>query len=262
MISQMIPIQIAAFTSLLSLAVFSVATSMAAEIKLLSAGALESSLKNLIPQFERTSGHKVVLVTGTAGSMAARIEKGEVADVGIVTSAQIETLMKQGKIATNTRVDVAKVAVGIATRKGAVKPDITTVEALKRALVAAKSIGHFDPAIGSASGAYAARWLAGLDIAAELKPKVRLFNSPATYFDAISTGEAELGFGQMTEIMAVLSKNIDLVGPLPVEVQNYTRFSAAILANSKEPDAGSALIRYLSAPASAAVMKEKGLDAY
>ncbi len=230
----------------------------AGDLRLLSAGALESSVISLIPDFERSSGHKVKAEFGPAGAMASRIQKGEAVDVGIVTTAQIDALITQGRILSGTQVAIAKVGLGIATRRGAAKPDIGSVEAFKRVLLAAKSIAHSDPASGTASGPYAAQLLGSLDVATELKSKIKLFASAAPLFEALAKGDVELGFGQITEILATPS--IELVGPLPPALQNFTRFSIGLVATSKEPEESRALISFLTTPAAAAVMKEKGFD--
>jgi molybdate transport system substrate-binding protein len=134
-----------------------------------------------------------------------------------------------------------------------------TAEAFKRALSAATSIGHTDPAGGASSAIYAAQLLARLDNSAELKPKIKTFASNALLFEAVAKGEVELGFGQVSEIVA--ASGVDLVGPLPASVQDYSRYSAAVPASAKEPDAGKAFISFLVSPAAVTVMKAKGIDA-
>jgi len=230
----------------------------ASEITLLYVGALRSSMTELIPTFEKSSGHTVKAEAGAAGAMVARIQKGEVVDVGIVTTAQIATLVTQGKIVSGTQVSIARVGMGIAMRKGAPKTDISSVEAFKRTLLAAKSIGHTDPASGASSAIYAGQMLARLDIAAELKPKIKLFASNALLYEAVANGDVELGFGQITEILA--ERRVDLVGPLPAPVQNISQFSAGVPANAKEPAAGKAFISFLTSPPAAAAMKAKGFE--
>lgn len=230
----------------------------AAEIKVLSAGALRSSTTTLIPDFEKSTGRKIAIESGAAGAIANRIQTGEVVDVSIVTTAQIERLVAQGKVVAGTQVIVARVGMGISARKGAGHFDISSVDALKRTLLAAKSIGHTDPASGASSAIYAAKLLAGLDIAAELKPKTKIFASNALLHDAIAKGDVELGFGQKTEILA--EAHLEFVGPLPASVQNVSEFSAGIVTTAREPDAGKAFINFLTSPAAAAVMKAKGFE--
>jgi molybdate transport system substrate-binding protein len=230
----------------------------AAEIKVLSVGALNSLTKELIPTFEKSTGHKVTIESGAAGAMANRIQKDEVVDVGIVTTVLIERLVTQGKVMAGTQVIVAKAGMGISARKGISKLDIGSIDAFKRTLIAAKSIGHTDPASGASSAIYAAKLLAGLDIAAELKPKIKTFASNALLHEAIAKGDVELGFGQKTEILA--DAHLEFIGPLPAPVQNISQFSAGVVASTKEPDAAKAFINFLTSPVAAAVMKEKGFE--
>jgi len=247
----------AAFSSIL-LAAIPGSIVNAADIKVLSVGALRSSTTSLIPDFEKSTGHKVTIESGPAGAMANRIQKGEVVDVGIVTTALIEGLVTQGKVMAGTQVIVARVGMGIGARRGAGKLDIGSMDAFKRTLLAAKSIGHTDPASGAPSGIYAAKLLAALDIAAELKPKIKIFASTALQYEAIANGDVELGFGQKTEILA--EARVEFVGPLPTPVQNISQFSAGVVTSAKEPDAAKAFINFLTSPAAAAVMKAKGFE--
>jgi molybdate transport system substrate-binding protein len=230
----------------------------ASEVKVLYVGSLKSSLAELIPSFEKSSGHKVKAESGAAGEMADRIQKGEAVDVGIVTTAQIEKLVTQGKIAPGSEAGIAKSGMGVGAPRGAAKTDIRSLEAFKQALRKAKSIGHTDPASGASSAIYAAHLLASLDNPAELKPKIITFASNALLFEALAKGDVELGFGQMSEIVA--APGVDLVGPLPTPVQSYSQYSAAIPVSAKEPDAGRAFISFLTSPAAVAVMKAKGID--
>jgi len=148
----------------------------------------------------------------------------------------------------------------VAVRKGADKPDVSSVEALKRALIDARSIAYLDPATGAASGIYVAGLLDRLGIAPQLTPKVKLLTiTPGVnVFEALGKGEVELQFGQMSEIIA--APGVELASPLPAEIQNYTVFAAGIVAGSKQQGADEALIRFLSSPAAAAVMRTKGLE--
>jgi molybdate transport system substrate-binding protein len=232
----------------------------AAEIRVVSPASMQTAMDELVPEFEKSSGHKVMIAFGPVGAVADRIWKGEAADVAIVSRQQIEDLRKEGKIVEGSRVDLAKVGVGVAVRKGAAKPDLSSVEALKRALLDAKSIAYLDPASGAVSGTYVAGLLDRLGIAAQLKPKVKLITitPSATAFEVLAKGDVALQFGQITEIIA--APGVDFAGPLPAEIQNYTVFAAGIVAGSKQQEAGTALIRFLSSPAAAAVMKTKGLE--
>lgn len=228
----------------------------AAEIKVLSAVGVKPVMVELIPQFEQSSGHKVTIDYGTVGALVGRIQKGEAADVVIVSGRQMDVLEKQGRVASGSRVDFAKLGVGVFVRKGAPKPDVSSVEALQRTLLAAKSIGHADPARGGAIATYVAGLLGRLDIAADIKSKIRLF--PPSDYDLIAKGDIEIGFGGIGEILT--APGVELVGPLPAAIQNYTLFAAGIGAGSKEQEAGKALIQLLSSPAAAAVLKAKSFE--
>jgi molybdate transport system substrate-binding protein len=191
--------------------------------------------------------------------MVARIQRGEVVDVAVVTTPQMEKLVIEGKITPGTQVSISRSGMGLGAPKGAAKSDIGSRESLQQVLSAAKSIGHTDPAGGASSAIYAAQLLARLDNAAELIPKIRTFASNGLLLEAVSNGEVELGFGQMSEILA--APGVDLVAPLPASVQHYSRYSAAVPASAKERDAGKAFISFLGSPAALAIMKAKGIDA-
>jgi molybdate transport system substrate-binding protein len=230
----------------------------AADISVLSVGALRSSTAALIPDFEKSTGNKVTIESGSAGAMAKRIQNGEPVDVAIVTTALIDRLAAEGHIKPGTQAVVAKAGMGVSARKGAGSFDIASTDALKRTLLAARSIGHTDPASGASSAIYAAKLLADLDIAAELKPKIKVFSSNALLHEAIAKGDVELGLGQQTEILA--EPRLQLVGPLPASVQNISQFSAGVVMSTKELDAANAFISFLTSPAAASVMKAKGFE--
>jgi molybdate transport system substrate-binding protein len=229
----------------------------AAEIRVLSGAAVKPVMDEIIPRFERSSGHKVTIdYEPTAPVIANRIEKGEAVDVAIATQEGIASFVKQGRITGGSSVDIARGGLGAFVRKGRPKPDISSVEALKRTLLAAKSIAHGDPARGGRNAIYIADLLGRLDIAAAIKSKITIF--PPGVFDTIAKGDVELGFGGITEIMA--DPRVELVSPLPAEIANYTQFTAGILASSKEQDAGQVLIQFLTSPAAEAIMRAKGFE--
>ncbi len=227
----------------------------AAELKVASAVGVKPVMAELIPQFEQSSGHSVRIDYGT-GAVVGRIQKGEATDVVIVTGSQIDALEKQGRLVSGSRVDFAKLGVGVFVRKGAPKPDVSSVETFKRTLLAAKSIGHANPARGGAIATYVAGLLGRLDIAAAIKPKIRLF--PPSDYDLIARGDVEIGFGGIAEILT--APGVDLVGPLPTEIQHYTLLAAGIGASSNQQDAGKAFIQFLSSPAAAAALKAKNFE--
>lgn len=230
----------------------------AAEIKLLSANALEYAMPELLMEFERSSGHKVTGEYRTAGAVADRIQKGEAVDVTIVTRSQIDALQKQGRIVENSRADIVKVGIGVFVRRGASKPDITSVDSFKRSLSATKSIAYIDPTSGGASGIYMTGLMERLGIAAEMRPKTKLAAPGGPLYEMVARGDAEIGFTQISELLA--QPSVELIGPLPATIQNYTPFAAGIVASSKQVDAGKALIVFLSSPASVAALKAKGFE--
>ena len=227
------------------------------EIKLLSASALHPAIDTLIPEFEKSSGHKLTVAYGTAGAVADGVQKGEAADVVISSVPMIDRLQGQGKVAAGERVIFAKVGVGAFVRNGAAKPDISSADAFKRSMLAAKSIAYPDPAGGGASGIYVAGLLERLGIAAEMKPKTKL-STLATLYPSVASGEVEIGFNQVSEILA--QPTIELAGPLPPAIQNYTQFAPGIVTASTQADAGRALVTFLSSPKAQTVLKEKGFE--
>jgi len=229
----------------------------AAEIKVLTAGAFKQVLVALLPDFERTSGHKVVVENDTVGALTKRIEGGETFDLAVLTPAAVDALASKGKLVSGSRANLARVGIGVVVKEGAPKPDVGSLAAFKQALLAAKSVAYIDPAAGGSSGIYVAGLLDKLGIAAEVKPKAKLIPGGAVA-EHVARGEAELGIHQISEILPV--KGVTLVGPLPADIQNYTVYAAALGAQAKESDAAKALLKALSGPAAAEVLKSKGME--
>jgi molybdate transport system substrate-binding protein len=231
----------------------------AAEVRVMISGGLTAAYKELVPEFERLTGNKVLTAYGpsmgtTANAIPIRLERGEPADVLIMVGYALGDLVKQGKVVADSRVDLTKSLIGIAVKSGAPKPDIGSAEALKHALLAAKSIAYSD----SASGVYVStEMFAKLGIADEMKDKARKI--PATpVAEIVARGDAEIGFQQISELRPVAG--VDIVGPLPPELQKVTVFSAGIASVSKEPDAGKALIKFLASPAASATIVKSGME--
>jgi molybdate transport system substrate-binding protein len=231
----------------------------AADIKCLFPLAFRSSLDELVPKFEESTGNKVTIDYGTIGALTARLRKGEIADVAIVSDKQFNELQQEGKLVADTRVDVAKLGDGVFVRKGAPKSDISSVEAFKRALMEAKAIAYLDPASGAPSGIYIAKLLERLGIAAQMTPKTRLLLTGKSLFDAVVNGDADIGFIQITELLA--EPRVELLGPLPLAIQDYTNYAAGIVTTSQHPDLGKALIGFITSPSARAVMKTRGFEA-
>jgi molybdate transport system substrate-binding protein len=224
----------------------------AAEIKVLASNALKTTLEELAPRFEKATEHKIAFTFGTAVGLKGDIEKGAAVDVALLTASAIDDLIKQGKLAGN-RTDVARSASGMAVRKGAPKPDISTTEAFKRTLLEAKSICYVEQ---GGTGIYLKSLLERLGIAEELKAKTKLLPSTNPAAQAVANGEAEIGMTQISEILPY--PGAELVGPLPAEIQLYTVFAAGSQANAS--DAAKAFIAFLRSPEAAPVIKAKGLE--
>jgi molybdate transport system substrate-binding protein len=220
-------------------------------IKVMASAAFKEAYKELVPQFERASGHTVETLWVPSVQMMSRLKGGETVDLVILSAASLDELMKAGIIAT--RYDLAKSGVGVAVRAGAPKPDISSGEALKRAVLAAKSIVYST----GPSGIYLAGLFQHMGIAEQVKPKLKqVQGEPAGA--SVARGEAEIGFQQVSELLPV--PGIDLVGPLPPDVQQITTFSAGLHVGAKEPDAARALVKFLTAPAAAPVIRKKGME--
>jgi len=203
----------------------------AAEIDAMITTAMKAAVDELAPPFERANGHVLRITYGPSGGLARRLNGGEGADLIVVDSKVLDELIKQGKVAPG-RTDVARTGIGIAVRKGAPKPDVSSPEALRRALLAAKSIAH------------TARLAAG-------GPNGRVSV-------LVSSGEAEIGLQQVSELMS--NPEVEVIGMLPAELQQTTTYSAGATTSARDADAARALIRALTAPSAAAIYKAKGLD--
>jgi len=233
------------------------ATAPAAEIRILTAGAMKEVVLDVVPAFEKETGHKAIVSNDTAGVLAKRIESGEVFDLAVLTPGAIRELSAKGKFPPGAGATVARIGVGVVVKAGAPAPDIATVEAFKQALLAAKSVAYIDPAAGGSSGIYVANLLEKLGIADRIRPKAKLKDG-GHVADLIASGEAEIGLHQISEILAV--KGVTLVGPLPAEIQNYTTYAAAVGAQAQHPDAAQALIRLLTEAQADAVLKQHGME--
>lgn len=241
----------------LSIAAGDVSGAAASEIKLLTAGAFKQVVLALVPDFEKQTGHKVIVDNDTAGALKKRIEGGEVFDVAVITPAVVDALASKDIIAPGSRVNLASVGVGVVVKEGAPKPDIGTVDAFKRALLTAKSVAYINPASGGSSGIYIDKLLDRLGLAGEVRPKAKL-KMGGHVADLIVSGEAELGLHQISEIVPV--KGAALVGPLPKEIQNTTIYAAGLSTKARNKDAAQALIKAFTGPAAASILKSKGMD--
>ena len=223
-------------------------------MKVMCSNSMRGVMDRLIPQFERASGNKVEITYDPAKRMMTRIRGGESADVAIIGSGAIEELARDGLISPDTRVELARSSVGMAVAAGAAKPDIDTVEAFKTALLKAKSVAY---TIEGASGMHFAELIEQLGIADAIKDKAR--RQPGGFVgDLVARGEAEVAIQQVSELMAV--PGIQLVGPIPRELQKITVVSGGVFRSAGSPAAGRALLAFLTSPAARAVMQAKGLE--
>jgi molybdate transport system substrate-binding protein len=229
----------------------------AAEIKVYSTIGVKSVMEELAPKFEKATGHKLNIAWGLISSFTKKAQEGDVPDVLIVSRAGIDSLTKDGKIATGSGVTLGSSVVAIAVKQSAPKPDISTADALKKSLLAARAIGYSDPAAGGASGVHFAKVLDRLGIAGEMKAKTK-FPPPAGFVNnLLLSGEIDLAVQCKPELTAA---NVEIVGPLPGDLGNTTVYGAGLGAASKNTDAGKALLNFLTSPEALTVFKTKGYD--
>jgi len=231
----------------------------AAEIKVLSAIGMQAVMEDLGPKFERATGHKLAITFDLLGGVVKRVQGGETTDVVVIPRQGIDGFVKEGKVAADNVTVIARSGLGVAVRQGAPKPDIASPDALKRTLLAAKLIAYVDPASGGASGIQFAKVLERLGIADEMKPKTVFPNpkTPAEVGVLVANGEAELAVQQIQELVPVAG--IEVVGPLPGDLQEPIVFSAAIMGSAKDTEASKALVNFLRTPEAAVVIKAKGM---
>ena len=230
----------------------------AAEIDAMITTAMKAAIDELAPPFERANGHVLRVVYGPSGGLTRRFNGGESADLIVVDSKALDGLIREGKVAAG-RTDVARTGIGIAVRKGAPKPDVSSADALKRTLLAAKSIAHTAPAGGGITAAHVIGVFEKLGIAAQVTPKVKLAaGGPNGRVSAlVASGEAEIGLQQVSELMS--NPEVEVIGILPAELQQITIYSAGVTTAAKQPEPAQAFIRHLAAPAAMTIYQSKGL---
>ena len=224
------------------------------EIRVMASNAFKEAYIELVPRFEQASAHKVVTSFVGSADIMQRMKAGESTDLVILASNSVDELIELGKVVPGSRVDLVKSGVGVAVRTGAPKPDINSGDALKRTLLAAKSIAYSS----GPSGAYLAGLFQRMGIADELKPKIKQTPPGAAVGDLIARGEVEIGFQQVSELLSI--KGIDFLGPLPPDIQQITVFSAGLHVSAKDPDAANALVRFLTSPASVPAIRKNGME--
>jgi molybdate transport system substrate-binding protein len=243
-----------ALTLLLALFLVHLAPAKAAEIKVWAARALVTVLAEVGPEFERTTGHKINLSSGLASQFVSRAYAGEPFDLMITGQPQLDSLIKDGKIAGASRVTLVRSGIGVEVRAGAVKPDVSSVGAFKRTLLAAKSIAYLKD-VGS--GVHVHRVIEQLGIADAIKGKVTRVESDVVS-ELVAKGQVELGMVVITQIMT--TPGVELVGPLPSEVQSYVTFTAGVSTVASAPEAAAALLRFLMSSSAIAVIKAHGME--
>jgi molybdate transport system substrate-binding protein len=226
----------------------------AAEVKLIASAAVKEAVVALVPAFEKASGHKVTAIWAGTEAITKRIGGGEVVDIVLVAAPNIDKLIAEGKLVAGSRADVAKSGVGVAVRAGLPRPDISSGEAVKNAVLAAKSVAYSS----GPSGFYLAELFKKMGIAEQIKDKVKQTPSGVQVGEVVARGEADLGFQQVSELLHL--KGIQYLGPLPADIQHITVFSAGLHSAAPEPDAAKALVRFLTAPEAGPIIRKTGME--
>jgi molybdate transport system substrate-binding protein len=239
-----------AFIALLAQA----AAANAAEVKVMSGAAMRGAFGELLPQFERATGHKIVIEYGAGTAFRKQIEGGEAFDLVVIDASEVDELIKQGKIAGDTRADIVRAAIGVGVREGAPKPDISSVDAVKNTLL---SVNSFTYAPDALYGRQLSQAFDRLGIGEQLKAKTKP-NPLARVAPALTAGEVELAIAGIPTLLS--TRGVQIVGPLPGELENWLVNTAGVSAAAKEPDAAKAFIKYLATPEAAVVIKAKGME--
>jgi len=240
--------------ALLVAAMISIDAAQAAEVKVMAANAVKEAYLELVSSFEKSTGHKVTTIWGGTEGVTKRISGGEVVDIVIIAAPNIDKLIAEGKLVSGSRADFAKSGVGVAVRTGLPKPDVSSAEAVKRAVLAANSVAYSS----GPSGFYVADLFKRMGITDQIKDKVRQPASGVQVGELVARGEADLGFQQTSELLHV--KGIDYLGPLPPEIQNMTIYSAGLHMAAPAPEAARALVKSLTSPQAGPILKKIGME--
>jgi molybdate transport system substrate-binding protein len=227
----------------------------AAELQVIAGAAFSPALKELGPQFERITGHKLVIQYGISGTLKKRLDSAEAFDLAIISPGLLDDAAKQGKIADGTRMVIARVGMAVAARAGAPKPDISSVDAFKRTLLNAKSVTY---APEGETGIHLAKVFERLGITEQMKAKTKPQKSVEHVPPAVASGEAELGFAPSTVFAS--ASGVETVGPFPPELQSYIVFATGVGVTAAQPEAARALLKHLTSPDAMAVIRAKGLE--
>ena len=230
----------------------------AAELKVLSAIGMRLVMEDLGPKFEQATGDKLAISFAASGVIVKRVQDGETTDVVMLSQPALERLTKDGKLVAGSATLLARSGIGVAVRKGAPKPDISSPEALKRTLLAAQSVTCSNPEFGGASARHFAKVLDRLGMGSEMKPKTVFSKIPGEVGQLVANGEAGIAVHQTQELISV--PGIEVVGPLPGDLQNTIVFSGGIMTSAKETELGKALLTFLRTPDASAAIKAKGMD--
>jgi molybdate transport system substrate-binding protein len=229
----------------------------AAELKILATGSMAEPLKALGEAFTQTTGNALTFSLGTTGVVINKLKGGEKADVIVISSEAADTLQKDGRLLAATRADVANSLLGVAVKTGATAPDISTPDAFKQAVLAARSISYPDPALGATSGVYIESLFKRLNIADAAKKKASLKPIGAEVAAAVAKGEIELGLTFLSEL--VPNKGVKIVGPFPNAIQNPTLYTAGVMSDSANGEAARAFVAFITSPAAAQVLDAAGV---
>jgi len=230
----------------------------AADIAVFSTGAPSAVLKVLAEKFTRDSGHRIAFTVATPGDLQEKLAGGATPDLVVLPAPVVERLEKSGTLQAGSRVDLARVGVGIVVREGAPLPDISSVDAVRRLLLDAKSIVHTDPNGSGFAGKTVARMVETMGIADAIKPKVTIMQAIDGGVDRVAKGEAEVGMFNISEIIPI--KGVTLVGPLPPQVQGYIVFAAALHAANRSPAPAQAFVKLAIEPGSRELWKTGGME--
>ena len=233
-----------------------------AGVRVLSAVGMRQVISDLGPKFERATGQRLKVSFDSGAVILKRLEGGEHADVVMLPRSGIDRLAGEGKLVAGSVTDLATSRVGVAGRRGSPRPDISTPEAFRRAMLAAEKIACPDPALGGSSGLHIAEVFERLGIAVAVRPRLVLVSTPAREAtmpgQLVADGKAEVALHQMQELMAV--PGVEVVGPLPGDLQGTFLFSAAVTAGARDVKAAKALVSFLRTPEARGVIKSKGME--
>jgi molybdate transport system substrate-binding protein len=246
--------RIGAYVLLLALAALAPAGALGAEVKVIASNAAKEAVLDLIPAFEKSSGHKVTMFWAGTEAITKRISGGEVVDVVLIAAPNIDKLISEKKLVTGSRTNIAKSGIGVAVRAGLPKPDISSGDAVNKSVLDAKSVAYSS----GPSGFYMAELFKKMGIAEQITDKVKQTPSGVQVGEVVARGDADLGFQQISELLHV--KGIHYLGPLPPDIQHLTIWSTGIHSAAPSPDAARALVEYLSGPEAGASIRKAGME--